>query len=74
MCRVYGSDSVDAVVPVYNTNTLDTAAAKYWQLAGEFEGEWHVCSFRACVMHLAEANGTTHSALGISGCQGSLRG
>jgi hypothetical protein len=38
MCRVYGADSVEAVVPVYNTATLDTAAAKYWQLAGEFEG------------------------------------
>jgi hypothetical protein len=24
---------------VYNTNTLDAAAAKYWQLAGQFEGE-----------------------------------
>lgn len=39
MCRVYGVDSVEAVVPVFNTNTLDVAAAKYWQLAGQFEGE-----------------------------------
>lgn len=39
MCRVYGVDSVEAVVPVFNTNTLDAAAAKYWQLAGQFEGE-----------------------------------
>jgi hypothetical protein len=48
MCRVYGSDSVEAVVPVYNTNTLDTAAAKYWTLAGEFEGGW--CASAASVI------------------------
>lgn len=39
MRRVYGSDSVESVVLVYNTNALDAAAAKYWQLAGQFEGE-----------------------------------
>lgn len=38
MGRVYGADSVEAVVPVYNTNTLDAAAVRYWQLAGQFEG------------------------------------
>jgi hypothetical protein len=44
MCRVYGSGSVQAVVPVYNTAALDTAAAKYWQLTGQFEGEAAVCA------------------------------
>lgn len=37
---MYGSDCVEAVVPVFNTNALDTAAAKYWKLAGQFEGEY----------------------------------
>jgi len=39
MSEVYGADSVSAVVPVHNTHTLDAAAAKYWQLAGQFEGK-----------------------------------
>lgn len=64
MSHVYGSDSVEAVVPVYNTNALDTAAAKYWQLAGQFEGE---CGYPLC--DVATSSAMPHSHQGSASCR-----
>lgn len=83
MCRVYGSGSVQAVVPVYNTAALDTAATKYWQLTGQFEGEAAVQGGKTyCTLYstghvgMARHGGATgadlyllyRSAQGVQGC------